>query len=584
MKKKILKIIVIILLVLIVIFGILYLIDNNRMKNNEPVLFSTWGKQYTSLKQDEEKNIYNNSDMDIILSLEDNISDNSAWCGTFNLIWNDLKNDLAKQDIVFSPQLEVVQNLNKGTFNTSYLSENSYYKIYGTPTLELKEKIEKEIKEKFNETSDILDDFDWRTPDPEDYFLYAMLKKEFEFEKEFTQFDNGQFRDYENAQYFGVNNSTNEEVRKQVQVLYYNSENDFAIKLLTKTDDEVIISKGNVGNTFINMYENIKENSEKYDGTKSLSEDDIVKIPNITFNLKKEFEELQNKPFLFSNGDEYIIEKAMQTIKFELDKKGGKIKSEAGMMVRKEASIIQEPRNFIIDDTFTIFLKEKGKDLPYFASKISDISKVQEQVKKVSEEKQEKSFFGNVIESDLNYILVEPNEGEDIRNSTDKVYVKLEDNYDMIYPIDTNVKITYTGDLKESYPVEINATNIEVKSVDDFEIIFIKNNKQGVIEILDKNEIEDYSIYSYRGNVNIVIDGQTMELRDALLNDKITMEEIIQKANKDLEDKKITGDIYKDGGSRIYKYDDYTIIKCHSLDGNRDVYIGVPEMILSDVM
>ena len=83
MKKKILKIIVIILLVLIVIFGILYLIDNNRMKNNEPVLFSTWGKQYTSLKQDEEKNIYNNSDMDIILSLEDNISDNSAWCGTF---------------------------------------------------------------------------------------------------------------------------------------------------------------------------------------------------------------------------------------------------------------------------------------------------------------------------------------------------------------------------------------------------------------------------------------------------------------------------------------------------------------------
>src|SRR5699024_7252517 len=122
-------------------------------------------------------------------------------------------------------------------------------------------------------------------------------------------------------------------------------------------------------------------------------------------------------------------------------------KSEAGMMVRKEAAIIQEPRNFIIDDTFTIFLKEKGKDLPYFASKISDISKVQEQVKKVSEEKQEKSFFGNVIESDLNYILVEPNEGEDIRNSTDKVYVKLEDNYDMIYPIDTNVKITYTGDL-----------------------------------------------------------------------------------------------------------------------------------------
>ncbi len=40
------------------------------------------------------------------------------WCGTFNLIWNDLKNELAKKDIEFTPQLDVVRNLNKGTFNT----------------------------------------------------------------------------------------------------------------------------------------------------------------------------------------------------------------------------------------------------------------------------------------------------------------------------------------------------------------------------------------------------------------------------------------------------------------------------------
>ena len=33
----------------------------------------------------------------------------------------------------------------------------------------------------------------------------------------------------------------------------------------------------------------------------------------------------------------------------------------------------------------------------------------------------------------------------------------------------------------------------------------------------------------------------------------------------------------------IYFYDTYTIIKSYSLDGNRDVYIGVPEMRLNDV-
>lgn len=42
MKKKIVGIIGVILIILIV----LYCIDRNRMKNNQPVFFSTWGYQY----------------------------------------------------------------------------------------------------------------------------------------------------------------------------------------------------------------------------------------------------------------------------------------------------------------------------------------------------------------------------------------------------------------------------------------------------------------------------------------------------------------------------------------------------------
>lgn len=61
------------------------------------------------------------------------------------------------------------------------MSEESYYKIYGNPTLELKEQIEKAIKEKFNETSDILGDFNWNDKNSEDYFLYFMLKKNLNF-------------------------------------------------------------------------------------------------------------------------------------------------------------------------------------------------------------------------------------------------------------------------------------------------------------------------------------------------------------------------------------------------------------------
>lgn len=370
-RKKIKIIVSVLILVIVVILGVLYIVDTNKMKNDEPVLFSTWGKKYTpSIKSIK-------TDMNVVLSLEDRISENTVWCGTFNLIWNDLKNDLAKQDIVFNQQTEIINNLNKGTFTTADLSDDSYYKIYGMPSLQLKEQIEEGIKEKFNETSDILDDFNWDSKDLKDYFLYVMLKKEFEFPQIFTELKNGKFGEYENVKYFGIDDSTKDNVRNQVEVLYYNSKEDFAVKLITKTDDEVILVKGCNKNTFKEVYNEV---NEKTNTTYSeFSKTDKLKIPNITFNLKKEITEVENKRFAFANGDEYKIEKALQTIQFQLNKKGGKIKSESGMMVNKTAAIMPEKsREFFFDDTFTIFLKEKNKQLPYFAAKISDISDVQE--------------------------------------------------------------------------------------------------------------------------------------------------------------------------------------------------------------
>lgn len=57
------------------------------------------------------------------------------------------------------------------------------------------------------------------------------------------------------------------------------------------------------------------------------------------------------------------------------------------------------------------------------------------------------------------------------------------------------------------------------------------------------------------------------------------MEEIIAKANKDLP----FAISYDDGGSIEYHYENYTIIKFHTLDGNRDVYIGNKNMTINDL-
>lgn len=390
MKKKIGIIIITIIIIAILIFGALYFIDHKRMEENKPVLFSTWGKDYKVATENKKDNEYQkdeetetSAEIKFALTLEDNVGQDTAWCGTFQLIWNDLKNDLAKQDIIFmqEPDLQVVKNLNKETFKTEDISENSYYKVYGNPTLELKEQIEKAIKEKFNEESDILDDFSWGSNNPKDYFLYCMLKKEFEFPVAFKELEDGEFANgkYSKINYFGLEKDAEEELRNQVEVLYYNSPSQFAVKLKTKQNDEIILARGEEGNTFQEIYNNINTNSENYEGIKEFTKKDELKIPNIDFKQKTEFTELEQKEFSFANGDVYIIDKALQTIEFELDKEGGKIKSEAGIMTKEMAIATDEieERKFNFDDEFVIFLKENDKEKPYFAASISDITKFQ---------------------------------------------------------------------------------------------------------------------------------------------------------------------------------------------------------------
>lgn len=198
-------------------------------------------------------------------------------------------------------------------------------------------------------------------------------------------------------------------------------------------------------------------------------------------------------------------------------------------------------------------------------------------------------FFGKVIESNENTIIVEPNKGEAIRKSADKISVGLGKDNDAIYKVGSNVKVTYKGYVMETYPAQVDVVNIELKSIEKFELKFYDKQPQTdkkLNKILDKTETKqyNYNIYAYEGSVNIVINDEEISLKQALLENKITMDEIIAKANEDLENKKIKGDMYRDGGSMLYQYENYTIIKCHTLDGNRNVYIGTPGISINDIL
>lgn len=326
----------------------------------------------------DKKELKETKGVEVVPTLSDKVSADTSWCPTFQLIWNDFKNDIVKEDIKFDEKSDILDNLNKEDFTTKDISDNYYYKIYGRKNLELKNKIETAIKEKFNQTSDILDQFDWSSDaldSGEDvidrYFLYSMLYREFEFNKKFDTF-NDKFKEIENVKYFGIIKD-NDEIRGQIKVYYYNDENDFAIKLITKNNDEVIVIKNPKGETFEEIYNNIKGKE-----TTDFNSDDNFMMPKIDFNVLREYNELENKKIETVDGI-YTIEKAIQSIKFSLDEKGGKVKSEAGMDVKFETTASDKKnRNFYVDDTFALLLKESNKEKPYFALRVDDISKFQQ--------------------------------------------------------------------------------------------------------------------------------------------------------------------------------------------------------------
>ena len=321
-------------------------------------------------------------DMKVVPTMSDEIGPNSVWCGTFQLVWNEMKHNYAKRDIVFEEMFPMVENLNKEEFTKEMLSDEYYYINYGVPTIELKEEIENAIKEKFGQNSDVLDQVDWNG-DKNRFISYSMLYREFEFEHKFDVLENGKFADSSNdVRYFGIGNDTKDKVGNQVDVLYYNDEDDFAIVIYTKSGDELVFCKNPEGKTYNEIYNNMKAKASSYEGNSSFAEKDVLKVPFIDFAKMVKYTELQNKPFMINNPDyDYNvaeIDTALQTVMFKLDEKGGRIKSEA-IMLTKDACFIEEekPRQFYIDDNFVLFLREEGKEMPYFAMNVEDIEEFQ---------------------------------------------------------------------------------------------------------------------------------------------------------------------------------------------------------------
>lgn len=290
---------------------------------------------------------------------------NKVWIGTFNLVWNDFMDNIIGGKIEFeNGDSKLAEELNKQSFTKEMLNENSYYIKTGEINQSLREEIESNLKNKFNTNSPVLDGINWNTKDNE-YLIYSMLYKNFTFEKPFNKFTGTFGNSTEAVQYFGVNSSSLEETFEQVTALFYNSDNDFAVKIDTKEGEELLLYRTDTVTSFDSTYSELIEKSSKYTGRKEIvRKKDELKVPFIEVKTDINYDELCNKKIKGTNG--IVIKQAIQTVEFNLDNYGGNVKSEA-LIEYYQYLDMEEPRSFNFNDKFVLFLKEKDKEKPYFA-------------------------------------------------------------------------------------------------------------------------------------------------------------------------------------------------------------------------
>lgn len=298
---------------------------------------------------------------------------NSVWVGTFQLVWNEVIDNIVKAPVRFIDfNSKMAKNLNKKEFKKSDLDSNAYYTKYGVVSTKLRDTIASDIKSKFNETSDILDKFDW-TFNPNKLFVYAMLKKDFQFLQAFDKLSPQAFGDDRDStvEYFGINSDSNKKLYKNVEVMFYKSNNDFAVKLFTKDNDVVMLYRTDDENkTFKQYYADMNNKARFNFKNRKFTSDDKLKVPNINLDIESSFPELEQHRI---KGTNFIITDTIETVKFKMNNEGVKLKSEAALSMKCLALPISRGRNFFFTDDFVLFLAEKGNRTPYYAMKVHDV-------------------------------------------------------------------------------------------------------------------------------------------------------------------------------------------------------------------
>ncbi len=342
--------------------------SDNAVEAPERAAADLWSQQET--EQIESKAL---KATDITAHVEEKITAgrNLLFCCTFQLAWNELRDDKIKEDVHLTNEPPLVKFLNKGLSTKADISEDCYVAMAGYDWEGILGKVNKALKEKFGGEAPVVNDM----LAEDSVFAYAYLQKVLRFKVAFESLkDAVSFTSSDGAaakiQAFGIRKHSDKEkhlkMAAQVGIPDYRDNSDFVITLKPdSSEDEIVLAKVKPEKTLLETIKAVQARIEN--GKKAyMDEVETVQIPKLNFNIEHYFEQLCGRSFTNKGFEKYGIDYAVQTVRFKLDEKGAVVKSEARIVTPCEQGP-GELKTLIFDRPFLIYLKEKTGKYPYFA-------------------------------------------------------------------------------------------------------------------------------------------------------------------------------------------------------------------------
>lgn len=295
------------------------------------------------------------------------------WCGTFQLVWNEVWT-LVGEDIHFAQDPPMVAVMNQKAFTRAQINDASYVALAGFVGDGILAKIPKALQDKFHgkASAHYLPDPSL-TPRPQDIVGYAYLFKHLEFQTPFERLEEPlRFLDTPVSAFgIGPYKPGHAAMYPQVSILSYEGPDDFVIELRSKSKgDQLILAKVRPEKTLGETVAGALRRAAGATPAEAQLGDELA-VPRFNFDLTRNYNEILGQRLVVTNpkvAKDLSVFAALQNIRFQMDEKGVRLRSESHMSFGCAAEMKPKTvHRMIFDKPFLVLLKRTDASVPYFA-------------------------------------------------------------------------------------------------------------------------------------------------------------------------------------------------------------------------